>query len=232
MCRIAMFGLTFGLASAVAAAPPSSSGQSSPPAAANPVAGCANWSNPIPRSPAGAASGTVVIGCLPGQESAVQRDGPDGRQAAEPDEEELGDAYWQGSADTPRSPSEAVTHYKAAATRGSASAARKVAIAYANGEGVAPDDTQMLRWTRIAAHAGDAEAAGMLGYEILIGIDGTYDLVEAAAWLTLASEKAQSTGWRARAAAIAREAESKLTRPEQEALNARLARWRDAPNAE
>ncbi len=232
MFRIAMLGLTIGLASAVAAAPPPSSGQSSPPAAASPVAGCADWSNPPPRSPGGASSGAAAIGCLPGQESAVLRDVPDRRQDVEPDEEKLGDAYWQGSAELPRSPTEAVSHYKIAARRGSASAARKVAIAYANGEGVPPDDAEMLRWTRIAVRAGDAEAAGMLGYEIMIGIDGSYDLVEAAAWLTLASEKAHSTDWRARAAAIAREAESKLTRPEHEALNARLARWRDAPNGE
>lgn len=206
MFRIVMFGLAIGLAGAVSAAPPASCGQLSPP----------------PPS----------IGCPPAREAAAPRDVADSRQEPESDEERLGDGYWQGSSERPRNPTEAVSHYKAAAKHGSASAARKVAIAYANGEGVAPDDTQMLRWTRIAVRGGDAEAAGMLGYEILIGIDGTYDLVEAAAWLTLASEKAQSAGWRARAGAIAREAESKLTRQEQEALNARLARWRDAPNAE
>ena len=210
MFRTVMFALAIGLASglagAVIAAPPTSRAQLSPP----------------PPS----------IGCPPAPETAAARAVPDPGQEPESDEERLGDAYWQGSPERHRNPTEAVSHYKAAALHGSASAARKVAIAYANGEGVAPDDAQMLRWTRTAVCAGDAEAAGMLGYAIMIGIDGTYDLVEAAAWLTLASEKAHSTGWRARAAAIAREAESKLTRSEQEALNARLARWRSAPNGE
>jgi hypothetical protein len=90
----------------------------------------------------------------------------------------------------------------------------------------------MLRWGRKAAQAGDAEAAGLVGYAIMIGIDGSYDLVEAATLLTVASENARSADWRNRAAAIAREAQSKLTRPEREAFNARLARWRSSLDGE
>ena len=71
-------------------------------------------------------------------------------------------------------------------------------------------------------------AAGMLGYAILIGIDGSYDLVEAATWLTLAVENARSDDWRGHVAAYARDAQSKLTPPQREAFQARLARWRSA----
>jgi uncharacterized protein len=84
----------------------------------------------------------------------------------------------------------------------------------------------MMRWERKAAESGDAVAAGMLGYAIMIGLDGTYDLVEAATWLTLAAENAQQGKWRALAADYSQDAQSKLTSPEREAFHARLARWR------
>ena len=84
----------------------------------------------------------------------------------------------------------------------------------------------MLLWERKAAEAGDAVAAGMLGYAIMIGVDGTYDLVEAATWLTLAAENAHSDDWRGHAAVYAKDAQSRLTPPEREAFHARLARWR------
>jgi TPR repeat protein len=84
----------------------------------------------------------------------------------------------------------------------------------------------MVRWERKAAEAGDAMAAGMLGYAILIGLDGTYDLVEAATWLTLAAQNAHAGEWRVRATVYSLDAVSKLTRPEREAFRARLTRWR------
>jgi hypothetical protein len=147
-------------------------------------------------------------------------------------EEKVGDLYWQGSADLPRDRAEAARHYKVAADRGIASSARKLAIAYANGDGVPADDAQMLLWEHKAAERGDPVAAGMLGYAIMIGIDGTYDLVEAATWLTLAAENARSADWRGQVARYAKDAQSKLTPSEREAFHARLARWRSTLDGE
>lgn len=143
-------------------------------------------------------------------------------------EEKIGDLYWQGSADLPRDRAEAVRHYNVAASRGIASAERKLAIAYANGDGAQADDAQMLRWDRKAAEGGDAVAAGLLGYAIMLGLDGTYDLVEAATWLAVAAEDARPGEWQVRAAAYLQDAKSKLTPSEREAFRARLARWRAA----
>ena len=147
-------------------------------------------------------------------------------------EERIGDMFWQGDADRPRDRTEAVRHYDNAANLGAASAERKLAIAYANGEGTQADDTRMLHWQRKAAEAGDAMAAGMLGYAILIGLDGTYDLVEAATWLTLATDHPRSETWRSHSAAYARDAQSKLTSKEQAAFHARLAHVRSTLNGE
>lgn len=147
-------------------------------------------------------------------------------------EEKIGDLLWQGAADYPRNRTEAVRHYDNAANLGIASAERKLAIAYANGQGTQADDAQMLHWQRKAAEAGDAVAAGMLGYAIMIGLDGTYDMVEAATWLTLATETSTSEEWRFHAAAYARDAQSKLTQAEHEAFHARLAYWRSTLNGE
>jgi TPR repeat protein len=83
----------------------------------------------------------------------------------------------------------------------------------------------MLQWERQAAEAGDSVAAGMLGYAIMIGLDGTYDLVEAATWLSLAAENAPGE-WQVHAATYSRDAQNKLTPPEREAFHARLARRR------
>jgi hypothetical protein len=143
-------------------------------------------------------------------------------------EEKIGDLYWQGSADLSQDRAEAVRHYGVAADHGIASAERKLAIAYANGDGAPADDAQMLRWERKAAEAGDALAAGMLGYAIMIGLDGSYDLVEAATWLTLAAEHAHPGEWRLQAAVYSKDAESRLTPREREAFHARLAHWRSA----
>lgn len=141
-------------------------------------------------------------------------------------EEKIGDMFWQGSNDRPRDCAEAVRHYDTAAKLGMASAERKLAIAYANGEGAPADDAQMLHWQRKAAESGDAMAAGMLGYAIMIGLDGTYDAVEAATWLTLAAEDAPAEPWRFQAAAYAREAQGKLTSTEREAFHERLGQRR------
>ncbi|MDR3534065.1 MAG: tetratricopeptide repeat protein [Rhodopila sp.] len=147
-------------------------------------------------------------------------------------EEKIGDLYWEGSGDLPRDRAEAVRHYTIAANHGIASGERKLAIAYANGDGAPADDAQMLLWDRKAAEGGDAVAAGMLGYAIMIGVDGTYDLVEAATWLRLAAENAQPGEWRVHAAAYSQDVQSKLTPSEQEAFRTRFARWRSTLNRE
>jgi TPR repeat protein len=146
-------------------------------------------------------------------------------------EEKIGDLFWQGAADHPRNRTEAVHHYGNAAKFGIPSAERKLAIAYANGEGAPPDDARMLHWQRKAAEAGDPVAAGMLGYAIMIGLDGTYDMVEAATWLTLAAENhGAADAWRSQAATYASDAKSRLTPTEREAFQARLAHWRSILN--
>jgi hypothetical protein len=141
-------------------------------------------------------------------------------------EEKIGDLYWLGSSSIQKDSAEAVRHYRVAANQGSASAQRKIAWAYANADGVPSDDTQMLFWARRAAEGGDAEAAAIVGYAIMIGLDGTYDLVEAATWLTLAADSVHGGAWRDRAAAYSRDASAKLTQIEQAAYRARLGRWR------
>jgi TPR repeat protein len=147
-------------------------------------------------------------------------------------DEKIGDLYWEGSIDLQRDPAEAVRHYSIAASHGLATSARKLAVAYANGDGVRADDALMLQWERKAAEAGDPMAAGMLGYSILIGIDGSYDLVEATTWLTLATERAHPGDWRRHAAVFAEDAEGKLTPAERQAFQARLARWQVTFNGE
>ncbi len=66
----------------------------------------------------------------------------------------------------------------------------------------------MLHWERKAAEGGDPIAAAMLGYAIMIGIDGTYDLVEAATWLTLAAESPRCGEWRGNVAGYAKDAQN------------------------
>ena len=72
----------------------------------------------------------------------------------------------------------------------------------------------------------------MLGYAIMIGIDGTYDLVEAATWLTFAAENAAPGDWRGQAESYAKDALAKLSGREREVLKARLARWRPASDGD
>jgi TPR repeat protein len=141
-------------------------------------------------------------------------------------EERIGDLYWEGSAGLPRDRAAAVIHYRNAARQKIVSAERKLANAYANGDGAPADDTEMLRWERKAAESGDAVAAGMLGYAIMIGLDGTYDFVEAATWLTLAASSAQPGPWRLQVANYSQDLQSTLTTQEQEAYHARISRWR------
>ena len=124
----------------------------------------------------------------------------------------------------PRNRTEAVRHYQVAATHGLASGQRKLAIAYANGDGVPADDASRLYWGRKAAEGGDAVAAGLLGYAIMIGVDGTYDFVEAATWLTLAAEHAHAGEWHNRAASYSQEAQNRLTQPELAAYRARVGK--------
>jgi TPR repeat protein len=139
---------------------------------------------------------------------------------------------WQGYSDLARDHVAAVRDYSIAAGHGIVSAERKLAIAYANGDGVPADDEQMLRWEHRAAESGDPMAEGMLGYAIMIGLDGTYDYVEAATWLTLAAESARAGKWRIQTASYSQDVQRKLTASEQKAYRARLARWRSTLDGE
>jgi TPR repeat protein len=141
-------------------------------------------------------------------------------------EEKIGDLYWSGSLTITRDSVEAVRRYRIAAEQGIASAQRKLALAYANADGAPADDSQMLFWTRKAAENGDAEAAALLGDAIMVGLDGSYDYVEAATWLTLAVDKAHDAVWQPRAAAYLRTVQDALTPAERAACDARLNHWR------
>ena len=86
----------------------------------------------------------------------------------------------------------------------------------------------MLRSECKAAESGDAVVAGMFGYAIMTGLDGSYHLVEAAMWLTLASEHARPSNWHIQAAVYSQDVQNKLTPQEREAFHACLIHWQSA----
>lgn len=78
---------------------------------------------------------------------------------------------------------EAIEHLQQAADGGLASAMTALALAYRQGQGVAPDDAQAVRWYRAGAEAGDALAMNNLGYMYGQGLGGLRpDAAEAASW--------------------------------------------------
>jgi TPR repeat protein len=145
-------------------------------------------------------------------------------------EERIGDLYWEGSGNLARDRAEAARHYGIAARAGRASAEGKLALAFARGDGVPPDDGMMLFWSRKAAQAGDGVAAAVLGHAIMLGIDGTYDWVEAATWLTVAANSLRDGTLRADAARRSKELVGKLTPAERAAYHARVVRLGAAPD--
>lgn len=87
---------------------------------------------------------------------------------------------------------EAFQLYRVAAEQGIAGAQCRLAVMYAEGQGVVQDDGQSARWFRLAAEQGDAEAQGGLGLAYGTGRGVTQSLVASHMWMTLAA--AQLTG--------------------------------------
>lgn len=58
---------------------------------------------------------------------------------------------------------------------------------YAEGRSVEQDDRESVRWFRLAADQGDAEAQGGLGLAYATGRGVTQDFVAAHVWMTLAA---------------------------------------------
>jgi TPR repeat protein len=125
----------------------------------------------------------------------------------------------------PRDHQQAVVHYYAAASRGLAAAQRKLALAYADGDGVPGDDAKLMLWLRKAADAGDRQAARLLAYAISIDINGSYDQVEAAMWSAVAEGK---DGHDAAPAVV--QMRARLSPREYQAFQTRLARWHERAN--
>ena len=60
---------------------------------------------------------------------------------------------------------------------------------YAKGEGVSQDDAEAVRWFRLAAEQGDAEAQYNLGLIFVTGTDVPQDDTVAAKWFRLAADQ-------------------------------------------
>ncbi|MCC5968503.1 MAG: SEL1-like repeat protein [Pararhodobacter sp.] len=87
------------------------------------------------------------------------------------------------------SDAEAIDHLRQAAEGGVALAMTALALAYRQGQGVAPDDALAARWYRAGAEAGDAQAMNNLGYMYGQGLGGLRpDPAEAARWYLRAAE--------------------------------------------
>jgi hypothetical protein len=108
-----------------------------------------------------------------------------------------------------------------------AEAQRMVAIAYRTGDGVERDAKQMLVWARKAAEQGNAWCQNSLGYSLLTGLDGSYDYVESAMWLTLAVERSPPGELHDRAVANLANARTQLSEDEQAEAERRAQAWRE-----
>ena len=87
---------------------------------------------------------------------------------------------------------EAFQLYRVAAEQGIAGAQCRLAVMYAEGQGVAKDDGESVRWFQLAAEQGDAEAQGALGLAYGTGRGVSQNFVTSHMWMTLAA--AQLTG--------------------------------------
>ena len=65
---------------------------------------------------------------------------------------------------------------------------------YADGQGVPQDDVEAVRWFRLAADQGDADAQGNLGFMYADGRGVAQDDVEAVRWYRLAADQGDANG--------------------------------------
>ena len=92
----------------------------------------------------------------------------------------------------------ALVDFRELAAQGSAAAAYQLGLMHANGEGVAQDHVEAVRWYRKAAAKGNADAQRSLGMCFAMGQGVTKDLVQAAAWLNLAVSQGDTMAERLR----------------------------------
>lgn len=79
--------------------------------------------------------------------------------------------------------------WRAHAERGDAQAQFKLGLAYADGQGVARDQSEAVRWWRAAAGQDHVKAQVMLGFMHYEGRGVDRDLVEALMWLVIAAAR-------------------------------------------
>ena len=84
---------------------------------------------------------------------------------------------------------EALTHFRSAADKAYAAAMNNLGLMYAQGRGVAKDDTQAVRWYRTAADKGDAIAMRRLGRVYLDGSGVAQDDAQSVRWYHKAADK-------------------------------------------
>ena len=78
---------------------------------------------------------------------------------------------------------------RALAEQGDADAQFNLGVMYANGRGVPEDDTEAVRWYRLAADQGNAAAQVNLGIRYDIGEGVPQDYAEAVRWYRLAANQ-------------------------------------------
>ena len=83
--------------------------------------------------------------------------------------------------------SQDIDKLRKAAEQGDARAQTMLGVMYDNGEGVAEDDREAVRWYRKAAEQGLAEAQTMLGLMYDKGWGVAEDIVRGHAWISLAA---------------------------------------------
>jgi uncharacterized protein len=81
---------------------------------------------------------------------------------------------------------------KAQAEKGEAGAQFDLGVCYHNGEGVATDAAEAVKWYRKAAEQGEVKAQFILGAHYESGQGATRDFVEAHRWFQLASAQGHS----------------------------------------
>jgi len=84
-----------------------------------------------------------------------------------------------------------------------------------------------MYWQRKAAEQGNPAGMNGLGYSILTGVDGSYDFVEACAWLIVAVERSEPGEVHDRAVVNLRDTRAQLDDAEQAEAERRAQHWRE-----
>lgn len=92
----------------------------------------------------------------------------------------------------------ALTQFRSLAEQGNTEAAFQLGLMNANGEGVAQNHAEAVRWYRRAAGKGNADAERSLGMCFATGQGVAKDVLQAAVWLNLASAQQDALAQRLR----------------------------------